>query len=185
MSAPCLVFGLILAAVFNSNEWTHRGSIPAQLDGESQDLEVLYQPLLFAFAVPETTTTEHGLLVATESDLYQRNPFMLPIGPYPFASVVEDTVAPEVGFFGFRFLYAALDPTTEDVRYELMAMPDSGSPAISYRGSTILLEPGEHLLRRVVPEPNALLLAIAGGALLLWMRRETGHRTWPRKQVEK
>lgn len=174
MSTTCLMAGLTLAALFDFSDWTHQGSVPAQVGGESEELEVLYHPLLFGFVVPETATTPAGMLLIPERDMYEPNLFLIPIGLYPFTSVVDDTVSPEVGFFVAR-LHTGLNPTTQDVRIELMPMLGSDTPAISYRGSTLLLEPGEYLLRRVIPEPNTMLLAVAGSALLLWGRKLARH----------
>ena len=163
MSATLLISVITSLALIDVDGWTYTGEIQGEIGGQQETVLLLYEPLLFALEIPETATTEAGTLVVSEFDLWPPGFFELPHGPFHFTSVVDNTVSPETGFFN-----AALYTGETEAFFRLVPI-EGDTAAISYRGSTILLQPGEYVL--TIPEPSTLLLALAALAGLMLTRR--------------
>ena len=153
-AAAFLASAMTFASVIDFDDWRYTGEMQGNIGGQPETIQLLYEPPLFALGIPDTATTDAGILAISEMDLWPRGFFIYSFGPFHFTSVVDETVHPETGFFNARLLseYQGTEA------FFSMAPISGDTAAISYRGSTILLQPGDYIL--TVPAPSTLLLAV-------------------------
>ena len=80
MYAALLTGAIALTTLIDSDGWRYTGAIQGELNGQSETIQLLYAPPLFALAIPETEATPAGLLVISEFDLSPLGFFR----PFPF-----------------------------------------------------------------------------------------------------
>ncbi|MEZ6098852.1 MAG: hypothetical protein R3E01_07775 [Pirellulaceae bacterium] len=137
---------LMVAAMALSGS-IYTGEIPAGIQGEMYDLAVELQDMRLKLQVPRTDVTAAGYLVAKETDFWRSGLFTTPLGPHAFVSVIDGTVEAEVGYFDGELLSSA---PGEQITFHVAPI-DREFGLVSYRGTTLQLQPGDYILQ--VPEP--------------------------------